>query len=58
MTQFECTYDTIENTWIELADGTKLSSRIWLPTVDAGQKVPAILEYIPYGKTDVTRARD
>lgn len=58
VTQFECTYETIENTWIEIADGTKLSSRIWLPTVAAGQKVPAILEYIPYRKTDGTRARD
>lgn len=58
VTQFERTYETIENTWIELADGTKLSSRIWLPTVEKGQKVPAILEYIPYRKTDGTRTRD
>ncbi|MEA0563098.1 CocE/NonD family hydrolase [Lysinibacillus irui] len=58
VTQFERTYETIENTWIELADGTKLSSRIWLPTVEKGEKVPAILEYIPYRKTDGTRTRD
>lgn len=58
VTQFECTYETIENTWIELADGTRLSSRIWLPNVKLGEKVPAILEYIPYRKTDGTRARD
>lgn len=58
ITQFPYTYQTIENTWIVLTDGTKLSSRIWLPEVEKGQKVPAILEYIPYRKTDGTRARD
>ncbi len=48
----------IENTWITLADGTRLAARIWLP-VDAEQHpVPAILEYIPYRKTDGTVMRD
>ncbi|EAK0979435.1 CocE/NonD family hydrolase [Campylobacter lari] len=46
----------IENEWIVLKDGTKLSSRIWLPQVK--EKVPAILEYIPYRKNDGTRGRD
>ncbi|HIA7121859.1 CocE/NonD family hydrolase [Campylobacter lari] len=46
----------IENEWIILKDGTKLSSRIWLPQVK--EKVPAILEYIPYRKNDGTRGRD
>lgn len=57
-TEFPYTYKAIENTWIILKDGTKLSSRIWLPDVPEGQKVPAILEYIPYRKTDGTRTRD
>ena len=48
----------IENTWIPLADGTRLAARIWLP-VDAEQNpVPAILEYLPYRKDDGTTARD
>jgi predicted acyl esterase len=48
----------IENTWITLADGTRLSARIWLPA-DAEQKpVPAILEYLPYRKDDGTVIRD
>jgi len=48
----------IENTWIELADGTRLAARIWLPA-DAEQKpVPAILEYLPYRKNDGTAIRD
>lgn len=57
-TDFPFEFKTIENTWIPLQDGINLSSRIWLPEVEAGQKVPAILEYIPYRKTDGTRARD
>ena len=48
----------IENTWIPLADGTRLAARIWLPE-DAEQKpVPAILEYLPYRKSDGTAIRD
>jgi len=48
----------IENTWIVLADGTRLAARIWLP-VDAEQNpVPAILEYLPYRKNDGTAIRD
>lgn len=58
ITNFPYAFHTIENTWIVLKDGTRLSSRIWLPEVMKGQKVPAILEYIPYRKTDGTRARD
>ncbi|MGE7834974.1 CocE/NonD family hydrolase [Viridibacillus arvi] len=58
ITNFPYSFQTIENTWIVLKDGTRLSSRIWLPKVREGQKVPAILEYIPYRKTDGTRARD
>ena len=55
---FPYKHQAIENTWIVLKDGTKLSSRIWLPEVEQGQQVPAILEYIPYRKTDGTRTRD
>lgn len=48
----------IPNTFITLADGTRLAARIWLP-VDAERKpVPAILEYLPYRKRDGTHVRD
>lgn len=50
--------DVIENKWIELSDGVKLSARLWLPKLKDNEKLPAILEYIPYRKTDGTRARD
>ncbi len=47
---------TIEHFWIPLADGTKLAARMWMP--DGDEPVPAILEYIPYGKRSGTRGRD
>ena len=48
----------VEHAWVPLADGTRLAARYWLP-VDADERpVPAILEYIPYGKRDGTSARD
>ena len=50
--------NVVENQWITLSDGTKLSARIWYPEVEEGTKLPAILEYIPYRKNDGTRARD
>ncbi|WP_240466132.1 CocE/NonD family hydrolase, partial [Arhodomonas sp. KWT] len=41
-----------------MPDGTRLAARIWLPA-DAGDvPVPAVLEYIPYRKRDITRDRD
>ncbi len=41
-----------------MADGTRLSARVWRP-VDAGDDpVPVILEYLPYRKRDGTCARD
>ncbi len=55
-TDFEYQVKVIENEWIPLSDGTRLSSRIWLP--QNAQKLPAILEYIPYRKNDGTRTRD
>jgi len=48
----------IENLWIPLADGTRLAARAWLPASTDQEPVPAIIEYIPYGKRDGTRDRD
>ena len=42
---------------IPLPDGVRLSARIWMPT-DMPRPLPAILEYLPYRKTDGTAARD
>ncbi|RWI31421.1 MAG: CocE/NonD family hydrolase [Mesorhizobium sp.] len=48
----------IENIWIPMSDGTKLAARMWLPEDAEENPVPALLEYIPYRKRDVTRFRD
>ena len=45
-----------EDTWIPLADGTRLSARIWRP--ESGTPVPAVLEFIPYRLRDLTAIRD
>ncbi|MBS9403804.1 CocE/NonD family hydrolase [Halomonas sp. TRM85114] len=47
-----------EETWIPLADGTRLAARIWRPTDAVRHPVPAILEYLPYRKRDLTAERD
>ena len=48
----------IEHTWITLSDGTRLAARIWLPEDAEADPVPAVLEYLPYRKTDGTAIRD
>ena len=45
-----------EETWIHMPDGCRLAARIWRP-VDP-TPVPAILEYLPYRKRDLTAERD
>jgi len=41
---------------ITLADGCRLSARVWMPENAAAAPVPAILEYLPYRKRDGTVA--
>jgi uncharacterized protein len=48
----------IEHTWLHLSDGTRLAARIWLPEDAEADPVPAVLEYLPYRKTDGTAFRD
>src|ERR1700730_158553 len=48
----------IDPAWIPLADGTRLCARIWLPIDAERDPVPAVLEYLPYRKDDVTAAED
>jgi putative CocE/NonD family hydrolase len=44
--------------WITMPDDTRLAARIWLPEDAASNKVPAILEYLPYRRRDGTAVRD
>lgn len=41
-----------------MADGVRLSARLWVPSGVAGERFPAVLEYIPYRKQDAYRAHD
>jgi putative CocE/NonD family hydrolase len=43
---------------ITLTDGTVLSAMLWLPEDAETNPVPAILEYLPYRKSDGTSERD
>jgi predicted acyl esterase len=47
-----------EGLWIPLPSGEKLAARLWLPTDAHAEPVPALLEFLPYRKRDLTRARD
>ncbi|MFC7309603.1 CocE/NonD family hydrolase [Streptomyces monticola] len=47
-----------EHLWIPLPDGTRLAARLWLPQNAEEEPVPAVLEFIPYRKRDLTAVRD
>jgi len=48
----------LEHVWITMSDGCRLAARIWMPENADVSPVPAILEYIPYRKRDLTAERD
>jgi putative CocE/NonD family hydrolase len=58
VTEFPRPIRTIENVWIPMPDGAQLAARLWLPEDAEADPVPAILEYLPYRKRDLMRARD
>jgi putative CocE/NonD family hydrolase len=43
---------------VPMRDGTLLSARIWLPDDAEAAPVPALVEYLPYRKSDWTSVRD
>jgi putative CocE/NonD family hydrolase len=46
----KCAFQAIENLWIPMSDGVRLSARIWLPDGAQRTPVPVILESTPYDK--------
>lgn len=48
--------EVVEHTWIPMADGVRLSARLFLPKGRGPS--PAVLEYIPYRKRDAYRQHD
>ena len=47
-----------EGVWTPMSDGVRLAARVWLPADAERDPVPALLEYLPYRKRDMTRRRD
>ena len=58
VTSFPLPVREIEHVAVPLPDGCRLAARIWLPEEAEADPVPAILEYIPYRKNDLTAVRD
>jgi uncharacterized protein len=48
----------IDDLWIPLSDGARLSAHLWLPPAAEAAPVPAIVEVSPYRHEDNTRRRD
>ncbi len=49
----------MESTWIPMKDGVRLAATLYVPDgAQAGEKLPALLEYLPYRKDDGTAAGD
>jgi len=47
-----------ESIWITMADGVRLSARLWRPDGPQEPPAPVVLEYIPYRKRDSYRFHD
>ncbi|MFF0065630.1 CocE/NonD family hydrolase [Streptomyces sp. NPDC005279] len=58
VTHLPCATTEEEHVAIPMSDGIELSARIWRPTSSDNEPVPAVLEYIPYRKRDLTAVRD
>jgi uncharacterized protein len=48
----------IDDLWIPLSDGARLSAHLWLPPQVELEPVPAVVEVSPYRHEDNTRRRD
>ncbi|TPW26146.1 CocE/NonD family hydrolase [Pararhizobium mangrovi] len=56
--EFPRAVQELEHVEIPMPDGCRLAARIWLPEDAEDHPVPAVLEYIPYRKNDLTLKRD
>ncbi|MGR3493766.1 CocE/NonD family hydrolase [Citreimonas sp.] len=58
VSSFPHAVEITEHVWIDLPNGRRLAARLWMPEDAGDAPVPAILEYLPYRKRDLTRGRD
>jgi len=47
-----------DDVWVPMPDGVRLAAKLWLPDIAARERVPTILEVLPYRKHDVYAPRD
>ena len=52
----------VRNCWIPLSrpghEGVRLAARLWLPDMPEGEKVPAVMDFFVYRKSDIQAVRD
>ncbi|MBI4194446.1 MAG: CocE/NonD family hydrolase [Betaproteobacteria bacterium] len=58
VTRFPHATTETEDCWIPMPDGCRLAAKLWLPDIAAKQRVPAIIEVLPYRKRDIYAPRD
>ena len=58
VTNFPREIELLDPVFIEMSDGVRLAAKIWLPKDAGDDPVPAILEYLPYRRSDGTSERD
>jgi putative CocE/NonD family hydrolase len=58
ITKFPYQFTVTEDCWIPMSDGIRLAAKLWLPDIAAKQRVPAIIEVLPYRKRDIYAPRD
>lgn len=58
VTKFPHRYTETDDCWIPMSDGTRLAAKLWLPEIAASQRVPTIIEVLPYRKRDIYAPRD
>jgi predicted acyl esterase len=51
-------FKVVENEWITLKDGVRLSARLWIPEGAEKTPAPVVWEYIPYRLRDAYRFHD
>jgi len=57
-TNFPHRYTETEDCWIPMPDGVRLAAKLWLPDIATSERVPCIIEVLPYRKRDIYAPRD
>jgi len=58
ITRFPHRYTETEDCWIPMPDGVQLAAKLWLPDIAQTERVPTIIEVLPYRKRDIYAPRD